>query len=530
MQATSSDIVKHFPFPSFREGQQEAIEAILGAFAAGKKYAILDAPTGSGKSPIGVTVSRFFEKSFYITGSKMLQDQLLRDFGADPEIEDLKGRNAYTCIYWDECPDAGSKPAAHVPCSEGFCKVKGKASCQFCLPQGLPPLCPYFHQAGLAARASLAVMNFSSFLYQINFAKRFTERNLLIIDEAHNTESQLLDFVSLTLSDISIDIPLPELKSAKEYQAYFKEKDLPGIIRLKILEATQEEKVKDIDRWSNLKSKLDAFMQADPAGWVCQWKVSSRGRIRTVELKPIFVNEFARKHMFRIADHVLLMSATIISPKIMCDSLGIRMDDVYVHAMPNLFPPEHRPIFFDSSVGAMSYRNRQATLPKMIKKITEICRNHDGLRGIIHTHNFWLSEQIVEGVPPDVRKRLLYQKEFFSKQELLKRHEQEEGSIIIGPAWHEGLDLKDDLGRFAIICKVPFPSAKDNPQLKARMDLSQDYYNYVTALKLVQSYGRTVRSLEDWAITYILDGDFGWFRYRASDMMPAWFEEVVEGR
>jgi Rad3-related DNA helicase len=93
---------------------------------------------------------------------------------------------------------------------------------------------------------------------------------------------------------------------------------------------------------------------------------------------------------------------------------------------------------------------------------------------------------------------------------------------------HEGLDLKGDLSRFQIICKVPYPGLGSNPQLKRRMEISDDYYSYLTALKLVQSYGRSVRSETDWAKTYILDGSFRSFFENGKKMLPTWFKEVIQ--
>ena len=86
-----------------------------------------------------------------------------------------------------------------------------------------------------------------------------------------------------------------------------------------------------------------------------------------------------------------------------------------------------------------------------------------------------------------------------------------------------GRDLKDDLSRFQIICKVPYPNANSDKQLKLRTKANWHYYLWLTALKLVQSYGRSVRSDTDHAQTYILDADFDKFVKMARKMLPAWF-------
>jgi Rad3-related DNA helicase len=92
---------------------------------------------------------------------------------------------------------------------------------------------------------------------------------------------------------------------------------------------------------------------------------------------------------------------------------------------------------------------------------------------------------------------------------------------------HEGLDLKDDLSRFQLILKVPYPSFVENPQLEMRMKISSDYYNYLTAMKIVQSYGRSIRSETDFAKTYILDEDFKSFFARSKQILPRWFKQAI---
>ena len=92
---------------------------------------------------------------------------------------------------------------------------------------------------------------------------------------------------------------------------------------------------------------------------------------------------------------------------------------------------------------------------------------------------------------------------------------------------HEGIDLIGDLSRFQIICKVPYPNCFDDEQLARRVEIDRPYYTWLTALKLVQSYGRSVRSPTDTADTYILDESIYKFMDDARKMLPGWFKEAV---
>lgn len=72
--------------------------------------------------------------------------------------------------------------------------------------------------------------------------------------------------------------------------------------------------------------------------------------------------------------------------------------------------------------------------------------------------------------------------------------------------------------------KVPYPSTKDR-WIDAKRKRYNGWYNWHTSIKLVQAYGRSVRSKDDWAKTYILDSAFKMFVYR--NKLPKWYTEAI---
>ena len=76
-----------FPYPSARVGQMGLIEKSINAFENGKKFVIIEAPVGAGKSAIGFTVGNYFGSYYYVTAQKMLQSQLSKDFGEGIAIQ-----------------------------------------------------------------------------------------------------------------------------------------------------------------------------------------------------------------------------------------------------------------------------------------------------------------------------------------------------------------------------------------------------------------------------------------------------------
>jgi Rad3-related DNA helicase len=46
---------------------------------------------------------------------------------------------------------------------------------------------------------------------------------------------------------------------------------------------------------------------------------------------------------------------------------------------------------------------------------------------------------------------------------------------------------------------------------------------------LIQAYGRSIRSKEDWAKTYVLDSAFGYFVKKNKNILPDWFALAIKG-
>lgn len=567
----------HFPIrvdgkASYREGQRSAVEFALNAFNQGKRIVIIEGPTGSGKSAIGMTIADMMDTSYYLTATKILQDQLIAEFG--DQVVELKGRNAYPCTFYERFgPEMVRRGvwkqsqldnflAKNPNCGEGFCKTKtGKAQgggkTQKCLkcftskgpngngrPSGdleVLPLgtrysaCPYYEQVYQAVNSRKVTMNFSSFLFQTQMTKRFnTPRDLMIVDECHNIEPQLMDFVSLTINDAHLSkygIILPELDDPLQYAVWFEDSNIAEHIYKVIEEARENDQFWLEDDLSRTLKKYKMFIdhvQNTDAEWVCEYETTNSGAHK-VTLKPVYVHGMAYELLFQYAKQVVLMSATVLDVDVMCKSLGIKREDVAAIRLKNRFPVENRPIYV-KPVGKLT-GGRAGMIewgPLLVAGVNEIVSKYPGKRGIIHTHNFSIQELLKEACDPKVRNRFLLQQNFRDKKEMLEEHSRRPESVIVAPAMHEGIDLSGDLSRFQIICKVPYANCFDNEQLARRVEIDRKYYLWLTALKLVQSYGRSVRSPSDYADTYILDEAIFKFMRDAKNMLPTWFTEAVQ--
>jgi len=90
-----------------------------------------------------------------------------------------------------------------------------------------------------------------------------------------------------------------------------------------------------------------------------------------------------------------------------------------------------------------------------------------------------------------------------------------------------GIDLKDELSRFQIIMKIPFPFLGSN-KIKQRQKTKKEWYNFKTVVDFIQMSGRSVRSEDDWADTFVLDGSFSDLLKYNSALIPRWFSNAIK--
>lgn len=544
-----------FPMPSYRPQQKEVIQGIVRSINAGFKYIIAECPTGSGKSPIAATIGALagHERAYYITTTKHLQDQIEADF---PQIVTVKGRNAYPCTAYQHFQTRlytilgkeryQEQADQQLSCDEGYCKTNtGKASCGMCLPSQedkdsgkvqLPEgmefsFCPYYEKIYSGINAQTCSMNFNNFILHLNAGHRFTKRKILIIDEAHNCESKLLDYLECTVSSRHIETKIPEFTNAMQYVTWLQQINALGYLKDKIEQARESQNLRMATTYEGLFKKYINMMievKEDPTGWVVEYEKDGKTDTTKATLKPIFAHRAAKNFLFKFADHIVFLSATILNARTFARNLGIAEGEYAAMRIPSQFPIENRPIVKDFAgrfTGGKAKMNNW--IGDMSNKVVDIAQRYKEHRGIIHTHSFGIQKALIERLPPVVTNRLIQQFDYQTKTEMIEAHARKPGSIIIAPAMHEGVDLKDDLSRFQILCKVPFANFYENKQLEARMELDSEYYDYITILKIVQSVGRSVRSATDWADTFIIDESFDRVYRNNLNSFPQWFKEVV---
>ncbi len=315
-----------------RPHQIVALQQILQQYADGKTIAVMDAPTGAGKTLIGELVRQSLGvRALYLCSSISLQEQFIKDF---PHAALVKGRSNYaTADDQQAFPqlNAGdcNKQRADLPacsqCDPDYLNYD-YPHCSWCHPV---TSCPYEIAKATAIRSDLVCTNTAYFLYEANYVGNIPlARQLIIVDEADLLEDTLLSFVEVQISkrraeELNIEAPAKKtVESAWVEWAVYAEAHLKsirssgrysgttvGAIRQrKSLEAL----IRNIQRLNHPERGLSS------GGWV--YTGYDKGDI---SFKPISVDHLAGEYLWRHSPRWLLMSATTISAPVLMASLGL---------------------------------------------------------------------------------------------------------------------------------------------------------------------------------------------------------------
>ncbi len=537
---------KHFPYKSVRDQQAEAIDfALSESINEGKRFIIIEAGTGVGKSAIGLTVARYLSEnkpnsaglfeagSYFLTTQKILQEQYVKDFGGfSGPMKSIKSSSNYTCRF-NKKTSCGESLRALRTAEKGS---KFWKACTF--------NCVYRNAKESFLKSPEGVTNFPYFLAETQYAGKISPRQVLVIDEAHNLDSQLSKFIEITISNrfckSFLNFEIPKGITALKYVKWIEETYVPTIAgKLKHLEQMLEkyvgltEKIKSGEFASIAKKfeimdkhvcKVRRFLELyDSDNWVMN-EIAADGRSgRKIEFKPIDIAPFANEHLYNFGEVVILMSATILDPNAFIESVGIPKEKAAFISLASPFPVENRPVVY-SGIGKMSSKMIDETLPRMAQAVKAILTQHKNEKGIIHCHSYKVANFLKRNIKST--RLLIHNSE--NREKVLEKHmKAKKATVLISPSMTEGVDLKGDLSRFQIICKVPYPYLGDK-LVRKKMNKWKWWYPLQTAKTIVQAAGRSVRSDDDTAVTYILDSDFEMFYNRNRSMFPKGFKESLQ--
>lgn len=539
----SSPTLLGLPHENWWPGQKEAVSGLL---EDDKTVSLVTAPTGSGKSLMGLAwaLGMNAERTIVLCRSKLLQKQYLDVFGGamdgnKPMLDYLTGKNNWTCVH-PSVPMGTTVDEA--PCSAGFACPLRHGGCQ------------YYDHINKAADARVVIANYPVWLLAANAENKFQSPlsafympDALVCDEGHalvfGDEIDILSSIELwpqTFERFDLG-PLLYYSKTTYYNALAEKKLDPLKLHYEARLGELSDAInggyisKDqVRELGELRMLIFAFERlssiTDPKGWIVDGPKKDNQPLPDgtpvdkwrVKICPILGGD-RRKLVYKHAKKILIMSATLLPTPETAQFLGLEKGEYNQIELPSSFPIENRPIFY-SPAGKVTKDSFEKVMPRMVKRLDEIISNHLPERGIVHATSFMMVKATME---MSKYKSQMVTHENKNRLQIIKRWLEGKGPpILISPSVHEGLDAKDDIARWQVIMKVPYPNLGE-PLWRARLNLGNNLYHYAAASGVVQMAGRVVRSAEDQGVTYILDAKFEDLRGQYPTFFPKWFKEAL---
>jgi Rad3-related DNA helicase len=559
---------KH-PLFEFRPQQKEAIFSIIEAYDEDPNgIFLLDAPTGSGKSVIAMLFADFLvhkgARGYILASDLSLHEQYVKDFRGMQlwNWGNIKGVDNY------ECAVNGEK------FSVGDCKSKGLSYEQ---AEALPCFkhCGYLTSRKKAIKSPVALLTYPYALIQRNYVEQqqqgrgkgspFPQRDFVVCDEAHKlleiVQGHFSPIVSheiykkteklLTeLTELGVKAPRVDLVSLKKQvdKIYDEEANAALLKHLKEVTGTLGGLLKEVGDLRELAG-AEFGDNSVPTDWLSAFKLNDWCKdahckledycdiIEKTGLEKMIKNPgensivfncideyyLLQKHVFNKFGFKLLMTAKMGSPADFMKNHGIKYAKYF--KMESHFDWQKSPIIFYPGK-KLSTRFLSDNFEWAVKTVGDILENHKHESGIIHTGSYELGKKLWNALPKHIKKRVLVYQGSEEKDKILKKMKKTTGTVVMGPSLLEGLNLVDDLSRFQIFLKVPYPYLGDK-YVAAKLNYSQKWYNWKTAVSVLQGVGRSVRTPTDWAVTYLIDGCFSDLFKSASDQFPSDFKSRI---
>lgn len=530
----SIEAAKNFPFEEARQYQLETISEIKQAIDKGYKYIVLEAGTGTGKSAIAATLAKMFDSSYILTVTKQLQDQYIRDF-SDLGFRLVKGRSNFQCIKYLE-------DGIQRSCDFGRCKMEGHL-CKYSIENHAggkiaeDNTCEYYFQKFLGLISPVTIANYPYMFLELNYVDDFSNRGLMICDEAHNIEGMIMNQLTLeferndlkehigfNLSDECIDqlnngdytdwsnFVLKIKNSYEKELSKIENIDMPEIFERKVF---MKNKIGDCKHFLQ-------HLEFDPRMWIFDWD----GDYSVAQFKPLKIDNYAKNTLFKYADVCLFMSATILDYRLFAHWLGISPDEIYAIRRKSPFDITRNPIKTYDDFN-MSFKHIKKFAPKTIETIEKILEMHNDEKGIIHTVSGQCRDYLIDNVKTD---RFIFH-DTQNRAEIIDEFKaSKKPLVLVSPSVNEGVDLPGEECRFQIVYKIPRPDLGDK-QTSMRNSFDSKWYDYKTCLALVQTHGRGMRFEDDYCTTYFIDSrliDFVADDSSDNHFIPDTFKDAID--
>lgn len=518
----AKDRLSNFRDKNFRQFQESAVRF---ATESDKKIRVIDAPTGSGKTLIGMVAGVIMGECSYLCSTRMLQSQIAQDFA---ESKVLWGRANYICLLdktknCDQCSATKTNP----------CQMAHR--------------CLYKVAKKQALDSPLRTLNYSYLLAEIQFAGRFSGTPFTVIDECDALESVLINTVQLSFTERSLfrlglqDGPSRKTVTAKDGIQSWREFGTEALNRsgaickklsleIDSFERIEEDyhfsKLKELAHFTHMNERCQTFLNNVDQTWVLEQTERQGSRQAVTTFRPLWLTEeLASKFLWSHSDSFLLMSATVLPKIILAKTLGLDVDEIDWMTIPSSFPIERRPIHV-WPVAEVTNKKLDEAVPKIVDAVRKILSWHPNEKGLIQGVSYSLCKRIFDGV----NSNRLVTHNSGDRQDILDTFvATDDNTVMLSPSMERGVSLDGSKCAFIICVKAPYLSLMDRivSQRLYSSSVGQVWYRASMMMAIVQSCGRGMRSKDDHCICYLIDSKINEVYMKHPSLWPDWFKEAV---
>jgi Rad3-related DNA helicase len=497
-------------FAAWRPAQEEALQRLLSRQV---RIRALSAPTGFGKTVLYVAWALLSKlPTAFVTESRPLQDQLMRDFEG-VGLVDLRGRQNYRC---------SARPG--WTCEEGYaarCLYKGTAACDAS------------HAEMRAATSYLVVTNYDKWTHSRKFGQGLAHIEQVVFDEGHSAPDALSRAMQVVLHDaevsrtLGMDFPSPtvagEMVNWKPWatEARGEAQSMMEAMKAQIAASPSVKPswIKQFIHLRNLVKRLATLATATPEDWIVDEVPGG------YQFDPIRPGRYAEGALLLRVPSILFTSATI-RPKTMYLT-GIAKENFIFEEFASDFPADRSPLYY---LPTMRVDAKAESLAPLWRKLQQIAGQRKDRRGIVHTISYRRRDEILANIPYMTDRMLFNLRGEAAGPVLTEFRTSPDGTILVSPSVATGYDFPGRQCEWQFVCKVPFPDTRSKI-IQARNHDDPEYTGYLTISKLEQIVGRATRSRTDGCENFICDEHMGWFyrrfKHLASKTFRARFREVT---
>lgn len=435
-----------------------------------------------------------------VTESRALQSQILNEFDSCG-VADLRGRRNYDCGFGDTCEEGYARR----------CPYKGSVTC------------PSSQAEMRAATSMLVVTNYDKWTASRK-AGALQHIEQVVFDEAHSAPDALARAMQVTLNyhemNELLGLDFPDARQADEFvnwkpwlaTARAAAEAARIAVRVRIAQASQPKRqwVRELVHFQNLCRKLAVLSTANPNNWIVE-EVD-----KGYQFDPVRPGRYAEGALFCGIQSVVVVSATL-RPKTLF-MLGVPQTDFEFREFDSSFDPARCPIYH---IPTMRVDKRATDLSMLWVRLDQIAARRQDRKGIVHTISYARRDEIM--AKSRFAPKMLINPRGEAATDIIEQFRRSPaGTMLVSPSVGAGFDFAGRDCEFQFICKIPFPDGRSKI-VQARQSDDKEYGAYQAMNKLVQTFGRGMRSQEDRCENFIADDHIEWFLPRYRHLAPRSF-------